>query len=62
MQNSKNNEKNSSSYSYSDSYFVIIRLFKKPELLNDIWLWLIGLAGLIIKTAKVIIINLFMNL
>ncbi|MCK5705854.1 MAG: hypothetical protein KAI29_32110 [Cyclobacteriaceae bacterium] len=35
--------------------FLLFAFFKKPELLNDIWLWLIGLAGLIIKTGKGII-------
>jgi hypothetical protein len=32
--------------------FLLFAFFKNPELLNDIWLWLIGLAGLIIKTGK----------
>ena len=35
--------------------FLLFAFFKNPELLNDIWLWLIGLAGLIIKTGKGII-------
>lgn len=32
--------------------FVLFALFKNPELLKDIWIWLIGFAGLIIQAGK----------
>ncbi len=41
--------------------FLIVVLFNNPGLLDDIWLWLIGLAGLIIKGGKGII-NYFSSL
>lgn len=32
--------------------FLLFALFKNPDILDDIWLWLIGFAGLIIKGGK----------
>lgn len=32
--------------------FLLIALYKNPEILNDIWLWLVGLAGTIIKFGR----------
>ena len=32
--------------------FLLYAFFKNPELLNDIWIWLIGFAGLIVKGGK----------
>ena len=41
--------------------FLLIALYKNPELLNDIWLWLSGLVGLIIKGGQRIL-NYFAGL
>ena len=32
--------------------FLLIALYKNPELLNDIWLWIVGLAGTIIQLVR----------
>lgn len=32
--------------------FLLIALYKNPEILKDIWLWLLGLAGTIIKFGR----------
>lgn len=34
--------------------FVIILVVKRPELLKDFWLWLIGLSGLILRGLQII--------
>ncbi len=34
--------------------FVIVLLVKRPELLKDFWLWLIGLSGLVLHALQVI--------
>lgn len=41
--------------------FLLIALYKNPALLNDIWRWLIGLLGLIIKGGQRIL-NCFAGL
>lgn len=41
--------------------FLIVVFFKNPGFLDDIWMWLVGLAGLIIKGGKSII-NYFSSL
>ena len=35
--------------------FLIYAIFKNPDLLSDIWLWLIGLAGAIIQAGRLLI-------
>ena len=34
--------------------FAIVLLVKKPELVKDFWLWLIGFAGLILHVLKIV--------
>ena len=35
--------------------FLVILFASKPELINDIWIWLIGLSGLIVKGFQLIL-------
>ncbi len=34
--------------------FVIVLMVKRPELLKDFWLWLIGLSGLVLHALQTI--------
>ena len=34
--------------------FVIVLAAKRPEFLKDLWLWLIGLSGLILRGLQII--------
>ena len=34
--------------------FVIVLMIKRPELLKDFWLWVIGFAGVIVQGLKVL--------
>ena len=35
--------------------FLVILFASKPELLDNVWLWLVGLAGAIIKSFQSIV-------
>lgn len=34
--------------------FVIVLVVKRPELLKDFWLWLVGLSGLVLRGLQII--------
>jgi hypothetical protein len=34
--------------------FLIVLMVKRPELLKDFWLWLVGLSGLVLHAFQVI--------
>lgn len=34
--------------------FAIVMVVKRPELVKEFWLWIIGLAGIIIQVIKMI--------